>query len=212
MKIAVVNYEGGNVGSVFRALGFVHQEIKNVEVFLASSSVDINRADRVVIPGQGAMPQTMLALINSGLAEVIINSFGKKPTLGICVGMQILFERGDEGECKGLGLIKGEVNSFAKSFLEQNIKGLKIPQMGWNCVEINSHPLWRGISNSAKFYFAHSFYCQPENTNLCVGKTDYGIKYASAIAMPAFFATQFHPEKSGKDGLKLLKNFIELDF
>lgn len=215
MKIAVINYQGGNVGSVFRAFEFLtaKSQMKNVEVFLANSPADLRKADRVVIPGQGAFPQTMNAIHANGLDSAICESFGKKPTLGICVGMQILFDRSDEGNCQGLGLIKGEVLSFSSSFAKNNLSNnfLKVPNMGWSKVNVHQHPLWKSITNPF-FYFAHSYFCKPIDTSLTIGETTYGINYSSAIASKNFFAVQFHPEKSGIAGLQFLENFINLDF
>lgn len=221
MKIAVINYESGNLGSVVRALQAVSDQ---AHVYLASTPDEINRADRWVFPGQGAIPQAMTALERSGLIPALRAGLGVKPLLGICVGMQILFDQSEEiaattqphnadqrdHHCS-LGWLAGSVKKFPPS------DDLKIPHMGWSEVaQTHAHPLWRDISDRTRFYFAHSYYCaplfSPGGSVYETGRTDYGLPYTSAIAMPRVFAVQFHPEKSGHAGLQLLKNFMELDF
>jgi len=214
MQIAIINYQGGNIGSVFRAMEFIRKDIRKLNIYLANSVDDVKKSDRIIIPGQGAMPQTMSSILSNNISEVISDNFGKKPFLGICVGMQILLDKSEEGNTKGLGLIKGSVVSFKKLFKQSSIskKHLKIPHLGWSKVKISPHPLWDGINHQSDFYFAHSYCCQIDNQDLGIGLTTYGVEFHSAVAGPAYFATQFHPEKSGVDGLKLLRNFIVKDF
>lgn len=223
MKIAVIDYQSGNLSSVVRALQSV---APSADIYLADNAFDINRADRLVLPGQGAIPQAMRAIDDSGLTPILQSCFGVKPLLGICVGMQILFEKSEEVNASmsaqtnkvraetnqepptmpSLGLIRGRVNRFRHLPADH-----KIPHMGWSEVRQSPHPLWQNIAEDARFYFAHSYYCAPVDPTMAVGHTHYGIAYASAIALPKVFAVQFHPEKSGRDGLQLLKNFAQND-
>jgi len=156
----------------------------------------------VVFPGQGAMPDCMRALGESGLGEAVRAAAGSRPFLGLCIGLQMLFERSAEGDTPGLGLFRGEVRAFAPR------PGLKVPHMGWNEVYQEApHALWRGIADAERFYFVHSYYCEPGDPGLAAGTTRYPDGFTSAVARDNIFATQFHPEKSGVTGLKLLSNF-----
>ena len=189
----------GNLRSVQKALQHVAPE---AEVEITADPARVRSADRVVFPGQGAMPDCMRSLKQSGLGDAVGESARGKPFLGLCIGQQMLFEHSAEGETPGLGLVAGRVKGFARK------PGLKIPHMGWNEVrQVAPHALWKGIDDGARFYFVHSFYCEPAERAIAAGETDYPDAFTSAIARDNIFATQFHPEKSSVAGLTLLRNF-----
>jgi len=198
--IAIVDYGMGNVRSVQKALEFV---APNDNCILTSDSKIIRDSDRVVFPGQGAMGSCMSALESNSLIDEIKLSFNSKPFLGICLGLQLLFEYSEENNgTKGLSIVPGKVVKF-------NNNKLKIPHMGWNNVnQVKDHPLWYKISNNSRFYSVHSFYVKPVNQDCVIGTTNYGHEFTSAIAIDKVFAVQFHPEKSQSDGLQLLSNFV----
>jgi glutamine amidotransferase len=157
----------------------------------------------VVVPGQGAMPDCMRQLAASGAREAVVEAAGAKPFLGICIGLQMLFEHGEEGDTPGLGLLPGRVPRFA-------VSGLKIPHMGWNEVfQARPHPLWSGIPDRSRFYFVHSYYPQPADPSMTAGTCAYGGSFTCAVARDNIFAVQFHPEKSQNSGLRLLSNFVQ---
>lgn len=207
----------GNLRSVYQAL---HHVAPDATVRIATDPEQIRRADRVVLPGQGAMPDCMKQLTQSGLLEALLVAAKTKPMLGVCVGEQMLLERSKEvrAEQMGdpnaftpcLGLIPGEVRRFdLAGQLQPDGSEYKVPHMGWNQVRQNqSHPLWKGIPDLSRFYFVHSFYAVPENAAHTVGSTEYGEWFSSAIARDNIFATQFHPEKSAEYGLRLYQNFV----
>lgn len=201
--IAVVDYGMGNLRSVAKAM--VHVAPKS-RVIITSSAKDINNADRIVFPGQGAARDCMRNLQQYELAESIANAFKNKPFLGVCMGLQVLFDRSDENsgiDC--MGLISGAVRGFTRSPQQP---GMKVPHMGWNEVmQTSAHPLWRGIGNKARFYFVHSYYVAPADKMWVAATTDYLSEFTSAVARDNVFAAQFHPEKSADDGLRLLENF-----
>jgi glutamine amidotransferase len=198
-RIAIVDYGMGNLRSVQKALQHV---APGARVEITSDPQDIRRADRVVFPGQGAMPDCMRSLHAAGLAEAIAEGAAGKPFLGLCIGQQMLFERSAEGDTPGLALLGGEVRALHRA------PGLKIPHMGWNEVwQAKSHALWKGIPDGARFYFVHSYYCAPREASLAAATTNYPDAFTSAIARDNIFATQFHPEKSAIAGLTLLSNF-----
>ena len=200
MKIAVVDYGMGNIRSVSKALEHV---APRDDVVVTSDPAAIRAADRVVVPGQGAMPDCMRQLAASGAREAVIQAAADKPFLGICIGLQMLFEHGEEGDTPGLGLLPGRVPKFADA-------GLKIPHMGWNEVrQARAHALWAGIADRSRFYFVHSYYPRPADVALTAGTTDYGATFTCAVARDNIFAVQFHPEKSQNSGLKLLSNFVQ---
>ena len=200
MKIAVVDYGMGNIRSVSKALEHV---APRAEVIVTSDPRAIGAADRVVVPGQGAMPDCMRQLAASGAREAVVSAAGAKPFLGICIGLQMLFERGEEGDTPGLGLLPGRVPKFA-------VTGLKIPHMGWNEVEqARAHVLWDGIADRSRFYFVHSYYPQPADGALTAATCAYGVRFTCAVARDNIFAVQFHPEKSQNSGLRLLSNFVQ---
>ena len=200
MSIAIVDYGMGNVRSVQKAIEHV---APNDQVFLTDNAKLISEADRVVFPGQGAMGACMQALNEHGLVDVIKQAAHEKPFLGICLGLQLLFDHSEEnGGTDGLSIIPGDVVKFDKS-------DLKIPHMGWNTVKQEfDHPLWHNIDDNARFYSVHSYYVKEADRAVVVGSTDYGIDFTCAIAKDNMFAVQFHPEKSQHDGLQLLTNFV----
>lgn len=194
----------GNLRSVEKALAHVAPE---AQVEITGDPRAIARADRVVFPGQGAMPDCMRYLKESGVGEAVGAAARAKPFLGLCIGQQMLFERSAEGDTPGLALFPGAVVGFADA-PQTRAAGLKIPHMGWNEVwQVSPHPLWRGIPDGARFYFVHSYYCDPADAALAAGRTHYPHAFTSAIARDNIFATQFHPEKSSVAGLTLLSNF-----
>jgi glutamine amidotransferase len=202
-RISIVDYGMGNLRSVLKALQHVAPDAR---VEITSEPAAIRAADRVVFPGQGAMPDCMRALNERGLGEAVALAAGGKPFLGLCIGQQMLFERSDEGDTLGLALLPGEVRAFDRK------AGLKIPHMGWNEVwQLVPHPLWKGIADGSRFYFVHSYYCEPTEDALAAASTSYPDAFTSAIARDNIFATQFHPEKSSAAGLTLLGNFATWD-
>lgn len=207
-RIAIVDYGMGNLRSVQKALVHVAPA---AEVAITSDPEAIRRADRVVFPGQGAMPDCMRSLRESGAGEAVAEAARAKPFLGLCIGQQMLFERSDEGDTPGLGVLKGRVVGFPVT-PERRAAGFKVPHMGWNEVwQVKPHALWNGIADGSRFYFVHSFYCQPAERSTAAGETRYPDAFTSAIARDNIFATQFHPEKSSVAGLKLLSNFATWD-
>jgi glutamine amidotransferase len=203
MRIAVVDYGMGNIRSVSKALERVAPRDR-IEV-TADPEV-IRASDRVVVPGQGAMPDCMAQLAASGAREAVIAATRAKPFLGICIGMQMLFERGEEGDTPGLGLLAGGVPRFPAA----RMAGLKVPHMGWNEVrQARPHALWDGIPSGERFYFVHSYYPAPADPGLVAGTCEYGVSFTCAISRDNIFAVQFHPEKSQAAGLRLLTNFVQ---
>ncbi len=199
MNIAVVDYGMGNLRSVSKALEHVAPEDR---VLVTADPGAIRAADRVVVPGQGAMPDCMRQLAASGAREAVIAAARDKPFLGLCIGVQMLFERGEEGDTPGLGLLPGRVPRLAAP-------GLEIPHMGWNEVlQARSHPLWQGIADRSRFYFVHSYYPEPRDPSLTAATCVYGVPFTCAVARDNIFAVQFHPEKSQSAGLRLLSNFV----
>jgi glutamine amidotransferase len=199
LKIAVVDYGMGNLRSVAKAIEHVAPQ---AEVLVTADPDRIVSSDRVVVPGQGAMPDCMRQLDESGAREAVVEAARDKPFLGICIGLQMLFERGEEGDTPGLGLLAGEVPRF-------RLSGLKIPHMGWNeVVQQRGHALWADIADGSRFYFVHSYYPAPRDPALTAATTVYGRPFTCAIARDNIFAVQFHPEKSQSAGLQLLSNFV----
>lgn len=210
--VAVVDYGSGNLRSVSQAVRHVANALQ-VDVQVTSRAQEVFDADRVVLPGQGHMGDCMRELAASGLQEAVLHAAANKPLFGVCVGMQMLLERSEEGPTEGLGLIPGEVVRFRlEGRLQADGSRFKVPQMGWNEVfhELGRpvHPLWSGIAEGARFYFVHSFHARPALAAHTVGETDYGGRFAAAIARDNIFATQFHPEKSAGQGLALYRNFL----
>jgi imidazole glycerol-phosphate synthase subunit HisH len=195
----VVDYGMGNLRSVSKAIEHV---APRAEVNVTADPQRILSSDRVVVPGQGAMRDCMRQLGESGAREAVIQAAREKPFLGICIGLQMLFEHGEEGDTPGLGLLPGDVPRF-------QLNGLKIPHMGWNEVaQQRSHPLWAGIADRSRFYFVHSYYPAPRDPALTAGTALYGRPFTCAVARDNIFAVQFHPEKSQSAGLQLLSNFV----
>lgn len=207
--IAVVDYGMGNLRSVANAL---KQAAPDANIVVSGDPKTVSSADRIVFPGQGAMPDCMRQLNETGLTDVLKQAARQKPFMGICIGLQMLFSETEEGQTEGLNLLPGTVKRFSTSMTDGFGKYLKVPQMGWNTVsEVQQHPLWNGVEDHSWFYFVHSYYVSlgQENANLMVGETDYGIPYASAVAKDNLFGVQFHPEKSGAYGIQILSNFAK---
>lgn len=206
-KIVVVDYGVGNLRSVAQALRAVAPE---AQVLISDQVADLHRADRLVLPGQGAMRDCMQSLAGSGLQQAVLEAVRSKPLLGVCVGEQMLFDWSEEGETPGLGLLPGKIVRFRlENQLQEDGSRFKVPQMGWNRVrQTTAHPMWQGIPDQSYFYFVHSYYAVPENAADSVGETDYGAAFCCAVARDNIFATQFHPEKSAAAGLQLYKNFV----
>jgi len=195
----VVDYGMGNLRSVSKALEHV---APRAEVVVTADPKTILSSERVVVPGQGAMPDCMRQLAASGARDAVIEAAAAKPFLGICIGLQMLFERGEEGDTPGLGLLPGSVPRFS-------VSGLKIPHMGWNeVIQRGAHPLWEGIADRSRFYFVHSYYPAPRNPGDVAATALYGAPFTCAVARDNIFAVQFHPEKSQSAGLQLLSNFL----
>ncbi len=208
IDIAVVDYGMGNLRSVSKALEHVAPD-KNVVV--TSHPADIDAASRVVFPGQGAMPDCMRELNARGLREAVTRAAAEKPFLGICIGLQLLFEHSEEGDAPGLAILDGKVKRFAAADMhDANNEKLKVPHMGWNRVyQSRAHPLWQGIEDGARFYYVHSYYVSPDDSTLEAGYTEYPARFTGVIARDNIFAVQFHPEKSQHAGLQLLSNFVQ---
>jgi glutamine amidotransferase len=202
LNVVVVDYGMGNIRSVSKALERVAPEAR---VLVTADPGRILAADRVVVPGQGAMPDCMRQLAASGAREAVIEAARARPFLGICIDMQMLFERGEEGDTAGLGLLGGRVPRFPAA----RMAGLKVPHMGWNEVrQARAHALWEGVPEGERFYFVHSYFPEPADAALVAATSDYGVRFTCAIARDNIFAVQFHPEKSQSAGLRLLSNFV----
>ncbi|MDB5918716.1 MAG: imidazole glycerol phosphate synthase subunit HisH [Massilia sp.] len=206
-KIVVVDYGMGNLRSVAQALRAVAPE---ADVIISGEPLDIDSADRLVLPGQGAMRDCMLSLRESGVLDALLRASRTRPMMGVCVGEQMLFDRSEEADTAGLGLLPGRVVRFElDGQLQADGSRFKVPQMGWNRVkQLQAHPVWEGIADDAYFYFVHSYYAQPVDPKDSIGETDYGAPFCSAVARENIVATQFHPEKSAAAGLQLYKNFV----
>lgn len=206
-KIVVVDYGMGNLRSVAQALRAVAPE---ANVLISGEVADIESADRIVLPGQGAMPDCMRSLRESGVQEALMAASRSKPLMGVCIGEQMLFDVSEEGNAAGLGLLPGKVVRFRlDGQVQEDGSRFKVPQMGWNQVQQTaSHPMWQDIPDNAYFYFVHSYFAQPEQAAHTVGQTVYGAPFSCAVARDNIFATQFHPEKSAATGLQLYKNFV----
>jgi glutamine amidotransferase len=207
MRIAVVDYGMGNLRSVSKAVEHVMPEAR-VEV--TDDPQRIAAADRVIFPGQGAMPDCMREMEARGLRSAVLGAARSRPFLGICIGLQMLFERSEEGGVAGLALLRGTVRRFpSEAMVDAQGRKLKVPHMGWNGVrQTGPHALWSGIADGSRFYFVHSYFPQAAEPSLVRGSTDYGIPFTCAVARDNIFAVQFHPEKSQTAGLHLLSNFL----
>lgn len=201
--IGIIDYGSGNLRSVFNAFRYLGQDVK-----VCPNADDLEHVNKIVLPGVGSSKDAMEGLTRGGFVEPLLGHIREgKPFLGICLGLQLLFARSEEGEgCDCLNVVRGEVKLFP-------IKDqLKVPQIGWNTVKICSEacPLFEGIKDESYFYFVHSYYCQTHEPDLTSGKTEYGLSYTSALWKDNIFAVQFHPERSQKNGLKMLENFVKL--
>ena len=207
--VAVVDYGMGNLRSVSQAVMHVARG-SGVDVIVTSKPDEVFAADRVVLPGQGAMPDCMRELRESGLQDAVLHAAAHKPLMGVCVGMQMLLTRSAEGPTDGLDLIPGEVIRFRlEGRLQPDGSRYRVPQMGWNRVfQVQPHAIWHGVPDGAYFYFVHSFYARPSDPRHSAGETEYGTRFTSALARDNIFATQFHPEKSADHGLALYRNFL----
>ena len=211
--VVVVDYGMGNLRSVSQAVQAAAAGT-GFSVLITANPDEVRAAERVVLPGQGAMPDCMRELRESGLQQSVLEAAASKPLFGVCVGMQMLLDHSAEGNTPGLGLIHGEVQKFdLVGQLQPDGSRYKVPQMGWNQVYRNNHggathPVWGEVPDGSYFYFVHSFYAQPSDARHSVGETDYGARFTSAIARDNIFATQFHPEKSADHGLSLYRNFL----
>ncbi|WP_164962904.1 imidazole glycerol phosphate synthase subunit HisH [Rubrivivax sp. JA1026] len=206
--VAVVDYGMGNLRSVSQAVMHVAAGTGH-EVVVTSRPEDVFAAERIVLPGQGAIRDCMRELHDSGLLEAVLDAAANKPLMGVCVGMQMLLTHSEEQDTPGLGLIPGEVKRFRlEGRLQEDGSRFKVPQMGWNQVWQRPHALWDGVPDGAFFYFVHSYFAQPADAAHTAGETDYGARFTCAIARDNIFATQFHPEKSAAHGLALYRNFL----
>ena len=205
--VAVVDYGMGNLRSVAKAIEHV---VPDATVHITADPAVVARVARVVVPGQGAMPDCMRELTERGLREAVMRAAGEKPFLGICIGLQMLFEMSEEGHVPGLGLFPGRVRRFpTDAMVAPDGTRLKVPHMGWNQVnQAQPHALWQGIEDGARFYFVHSYFVEPAGPEIIAGSTVYGVPFTCAIAQANIFAVQFHPEKSADAGLSLLGNFM----
>ena len=207
-KVAVVDYGMGNLRSVSQAVMHVAAGT-GVEVIVTSDPVQVMAAERIVLPGQGAMRDCMRELRDSGLEDAVRHSAANKPLMGVCVGMQMLLDHSEEQDTPGLGLIPGEVHRFRlEGRLQPDGSRYKVPQMGWNRVDQRPHAMWAGVPDGAWFYFVHSYWADPSDPRHTAGETDYGSRFTCAVARDNIFATQFHPEKSADQGLALYRNFL----
>jgi len=207
--VIVVDYGMGNLRSVARALEHVAQGRARVQI--SGNPDDLRSADRIVLPGQGAMPDCMRELHASGLREAVLEAAARKPLFGVCIGEQMLFAHSQEGNTPGLALFAGDVVRFP-SDLTDPVMGtrLKVPHMGWNRVrQDRAHPMWQGVPDETYFYFVHSYYAEPAVATDTVGSAFHGLRFTCAVARDNIFATQFHPEKSAACGLRLYANFLD---
>ena len=211
--VAVVDYGMGNLRSVSQAVMHVAAG-SGYEVVITQRPEDVMAAERVVLPGQGAMRDCMDELQRSGLKQAVLHAAAHKPLMGICVGMQMLLDHSDEQDTPGLGLIPGVVRRFELAGrLQPDGSRFKVPQMGWNQVHQQAHegalhPIWAGVPDASYFYFVHSYHAAPSDPRHTAALTDYGDRFTCAVARDNIFATQFHPEKSADQGLRLYRNFL----
>ena len=206
--VAVVDYGMGNLRSVSQAVAHAARN-SDVRVIVTANPEEVFAADRVVLPGQGAMRDCMRELDQSGMRSAVLHAAAHKPLMGVCVGMQMLLDHSEEQDTPGLGLIPGRVKRFQLvGQLQPDGSRYKVPQMGWNRVEQTPHPMWAGVPDGAWFYFVHSYYAAPDSAAHNAGWSDYGGRFTCALVRDNIFATQFHPEKSAQQGLALYSNFL----
>ena len=213
MKIAIVDYGMGNLHSVLKSAQAAQQRAGvEAHISLTDNPDVVYQADKVIFPGQGAMPDCMAALQKSGLGEAVADGLQNKPFFGICVGAQLLFDVSEEGNTAGLGWFSGSVKRFATGLQDAQGDKLKVPHMGWNQVhQTRAHPLFAGVAQDARFYFVHSYYFAPRDASIVLGSSDYSEPFACVVGRDNVFATQFHTEKSHDAGLQLLQNFMLWD-
>lgn len=210
MKVAVIDYGMGNLHSVLKSAQYVNDI--GAEIFLSRDPEAIVKADKVIFPGQGAMPDCMRELNAYGLADAVRETTRTKPFFGICVGAQLLFEHSEEGNTPGLGLFPGNVVRFADNLRDTHGDRLKVPHMGWNRVyQVAPHPLFAGIADGERFYFVHSYHFAPANPELTLAESEYPDRLSCIVGRENIFATQFHTEKSHQAGLQMMKNFLAWD-
>ena len=210
MKVVVVDYGMGNLHSVLKSVQAA-QKLAGVraEIELTDAPEKVFAADKIIFPGQGAMPDCMAALQQSGLGEAVSDGLKNKPFFGICVGAQLLFDKSEEGNTAGLGWFSGSVKRFATGLQDAQGDKLKVPHMGWNQVhQMRAHPLFAGVAQDARCYFVHSYYFAPSDASIVLGSSDYPESFACVVGRDNVFATQFHTEKSHDGGLLLLRNFL----
>jgi len=205
--VAIIDYGMGNLRSVAKAIEHVAPDR---QVVVTSNPAVVAAAERVVFPGQGAMPDCMRELDRRGLRQAVKDAAASKPFLGICIGQQMLFEHSEEGNVPGLGILPGRVVRFpAADMIAEDGSRLKVPHMGWNEVrQCRPHAMWEGIADAERFYFVHSYFVAPSDPALVAAETEYGVRFTSAVARDNIFALQCHPEKSAQTGLRMLANFI----
>ncbi|WP_133679481.1 imidazole glycerol phosphate synthase subunit HisH [Paludibacterium purpuratum] len=209
MNVAVIDYGMGNLHSVVKSIEAVNDG--RASIVLTSDPEAVLKADKVVFPGQGAMPDCMRELSEHGLAEAVIEATRNKPFFGICVGAQLLFDRSEEGDTPGLGLFAGVVRRFADGMSDAHGR-LKVPHMGWNRVfQTRPHPLFAGIADGERFYFVHSYHFEPRDASLTLAESEYPERFSCIVGRDNIFATQFHTEKSHAAGLQMMKNFLAWD-
>lgn len=210
MKVAVIDYGMGNLHSVLKSIQAVNET--GADIFLSRDPEAIVKADKVVFPGQGAMPDCMRELNSYGLAEAVRETTQTKPFFGICVGAQLLFQHSEEGNTPGLGLFPGNVVRFSANLTDAAGERLKVPHMGWNRVyQTVSHPLFAGIEDGERFYFVHSYHFAPADAALTLAESEYPDRFSCIVGRGNIFATQFHTEKSHRAGLQMMKNFLAWD-
>lgn len=210
MKVAVIDYGMGNLHSVLKSIQAVNDQ--GADIFLSRDPEAIVKADKVVFPGQGAMPDCMRELNSYGLAEAVRETTQTKPFFGICVGAQLLFQHSEEGDTPGLGLFSGNVVRFSANLTDAAGERLKVPHMGWNRVyQTTSHPLFAGIEDGERFYFVHSYHFAPADAALTLAESEYPDRFSCIVGRGNIFATQFHTEKSHRAGLQMMKNFLAWD-
>ena len=207
--VAVVDYGMGNLRSVSQAVLAAAQD-QGVRVVITSRPEEVHAAERIVLPGQGAMRDCMRELADSGLKEAVLDAAARKPLMGVCVGMQMLLDHSEEQDTPGLGLIPGRVKRFRlEGQVQPDGSRYKVPQMGWNRVhQTRAHPVWGEVPDESWFYFVHSFYAETSDPRDSAGESEYGLRFTCAVARDNIFATQFHPEKSAASGLALYRNFL----
>lgn len=213
MKIAIVDYGMGNLHSVLKSAQAAQQRAGvEAHISLTDNPDVVYQADKVIFPGQGAMPDCMAALQKSGLGEAVADGLQNKPFFGICVGAQLLFDVSEEGNTAGLGWFSGSVKRFTTGLQDAQGDKLKVPHMGWNQVhQTRAHPLFAGVAQDARFYFVHSYYFAPSDATIVLGSSDYPESFACVVGRDNVFATQFHTEKSHDAGLQLFQNFMLWD-